>query len=200
MNPNKEPPRPAADYEQSQVVAYAEDPATQAASEDLKKSSLSDKMDPAERGSATCEASPMEENNTVEEPPRVHTPEAAMTEEADQEMRERLASPKKKRSREQDVDEDVQESNLASTVLAEDKLANVGVTNGHRTTESEPMKKRHRDVTENGNLTAELPSEKSVRLDGFGSVCPCSKLLIFLTDTSVWRLSQYICDISVWKP
>ncbi|TVY78143.1 Nucleoporin [Lachnellula suecica] len=132
-------------FEQS-TETPKDDPATAAASEELKHTTISDKVLPAshkvqdpvhlEHGGG---------DKPMEETAKESTPEADPADARDEEMRERISSPKKKRGRDQDDDtrelEDISQP-------APGSAADGGVVNGSRTMRSGPEKKRPRDTSE----------------------------------------------------
>jgi len=128
-----------------------DDPATMAASEELKHTTISDKVvnpKPAEEDPSRMETGlPLgDDDKAMGGTAKESTPEVDTTTDAqDEEMRERISSPKKKRGRDQD--EDLRD-------LEGDKLGGAGSTaeghtlNGSRTMRSGPEKKRPRDTSE----------------------------------------------------
>jgi hypothetical protein len=122
-----------------------EDPATQAASENLKHASISEKEPPESlRTSTLREADSKAPEQLEEEPGRPITPEQAEPSDAqDEEMKERISSPKKKRGREQD--DEARDLEAAGTVEEVGASPNGSAVNGGRTTRLAPEKKRHRD-------------------------------------------------------
>lgn len=124
-----------------------EDPATQAASENLKHASISEK-EPV--GGIDASAS-KESDSTVPESIEVEsarpiTPDPAEPSEAqDEEMKERVSSPKKKRGREQD--DEARDLEAAGSVEEAGSSPNGSAVNGGRTTRLAPEKKRHRDAS-----------------------------------------------------
>jgi glucosamine 6-phosphate synthetase-like amidotransferase/phosphosugar isomerase protein len=64
----------------------------------------------------------------------------------DEEMKEQLSSPKKKRLRESD--DDVKDTESLDNIERDRVASNGSSTSGTRTTRSEPEKKRHRDGSE----------------------------------------------------
>lgn len=155
---------PADQHEQPPTTMQNEneDPATNAASEELKHTTITDKPS-AERKDVAETTEPGIEN--FAEDKVMHETEASSTSPApsdghDEEMRERLSSPKKKRGRDQDDD--------GRTLREEDEerasSADGDVVNGSRSKRLErlePEKKRVRDGSE--ELSAEVvkvdPSE-----------------------------------------
>ena len=93
----------------------------------------------------------------MDENAKSSTPEPVEpTDAQDEEMRERLSSPKKKRGRDQDQVDDNGEDPTSSAD---------GSVNGNRTTRSEPEKKRRpRDTSEDFTKTADMVEDAKVRL------------------------------------
>ena len=129
-------------------TAQKEDPATVAASEELKHTSISD------RGTGSIKETPPETESVVSRSEvsvqetakaKATTPDPPPFDAHDEEMRERLSSPKKKRGRDQDEDlKDLAGANGA----AQDSSAEGSVANGGRPVRLEPQKKRPRDGSE----------------------------------------------------
>ncbi|KAH7313120.1 hypothetical protein BKA65DRAFT_467537 [Rhexocercosporidium sp. MPI-PUGE-AT-0058] len=142
--------------------AHKDDPATMAASEELKHTTISDKTSTKSRVQGPA-SEPTGEDKVMEETPKAGTPDLEPTEVQDEEMRERLSSPKKKRGRDQDDDtRDFGEDNVDEPGSSADG----SVINGGRTTRSEPEKKRPRDTSEELPKSAEKPKElKSETVD-----------------------------------
>ncbi|KAH9221386.1 hypothetical protein DL95DRAFT_442170 [Leptodontidium sp. 2 PMI_412] len=143
--------------------AHKDDPATMAASEELKHTTISDNTATEPRVQEPA-VEPAGEDKVMEEtPPKAGTPELDPAEGQDEEMRERLSSPKKKRGRDQDDDtKDLGEDNIDEPGSSADG----SVVNGSRTTRSEPEKKRPRDTSEELPKSAEKAKEvKSETVD-----------------------------------
>lgn len=119
-----------------------DDPATMAASEELKHTSISDRIliAPEDHPAVTEDA---KEDNDMKETAKAHTPEPEASDVRDEDMREQISSPKKKRGR--DIDDDAKESVTENETLS--------VVNG-RTARSEPEKKRPRDTSIEPGKTA----------------------------------------------
>jgi hypothetical protein len=125
-----------------------EDPETQAASQNLKNTTISDRnsLDLA-RENAEISSQPGQvthDNDTTLPPPkRAKTPDTKVSE--DQEMKDKLSSPKKKRGR--DTDDDAKDND--ADLEAADGSSGTGSlnANGGRTTRSGPEKKRYRDAS-----------------------------------------------------
>ncbi|RDL33621.1 Uncharacterized protein BP5553_07989 [Venustampulla echinocandica] len=128
--------------------AAKEDPATMAASEELKHTTISDRVMPTslrEPQPQGVEGDSTAEDKDMEGAVKKRTPEIDATIIQDEEMRERISSPKKKRGRDQDDDT----KDLAGSALDKPGSAADGNTvNGSRTTRLEPEKKRPRDASE----------------------------------------------------
>jgi hypothetical protein len=124
-----------------------EDPATQAASENLKHASISEKEPPESlETSNTMEGDSTAPEQNEGETTRPITPEAAEPSDAqDEEMKERISSPKKKRGREQD--DEIRDPEAAGNVEEVGASPNGTAVNGRRTTRLAPEKKRHRDAS-----------------------------------------------------
>ncbi|KAJ5052314.1 uncharacterized protein L3040_002067 [Drepanopeziza brunnea f. sp. 'multigermtubi'] len=147
----------AGDKRHEQTSSHKEDPATMAASEELKHTTISDKAaaprvhDPADV--------PAAEDKVMQENAKVSTPEleaeAEHADSQDEDLRERLSSPKKKRGR--DADEDAQDS--GDDVDEPGSSADGSVANGNRMTRSGPEKKRPRDTSEELSKSAEKSTE-----------------------------------------
>jgi hypothetical protein len=142
---------------------HSDDPATAAASEELKHTTISDKVNMApDRESVTEDTSPVIEDKVMEEPPKASTPEPDTFELHDHEMRERISSPKKKRGR--DFEDDIKD------IEGDDsghRSSSDGGPIGSRTIRSEPEKKRPRDTSEDPPTAAIAISEKRVGLYKF---------------------------------
>lgn len=165
-NPNHDlPARTIRDEQHEQTSLPKDDPATTAASEELKHTSISDKVacDPVTR-SANTDAGPSGEDKIMIERTKAGTPEVENTDAQDEEMRERLSSPRKKRGRDQEEDtKDVNDESDDPTSSADGS-----VVNGSRTTRSEPEKKRRpRDTSEDFTKSAEKVGETKVSLSFF---------------------------------
>lgn len=136
-----------------------EDPATMAASEELKHTTISDKITTASEVDPTAiqaEAVGGEDKDmggTV----KAGTPEPEPTDAQDEEMRERLSSPKKKRGRDQDDDTRDFEG---EKVDEPGSSADGTVVNGNRTTRLGPEKKRPRDTSEDPSKADEKTEVK----------------------------------------
>ena len=139
-----------------------EDPATQAASENLKHASISEK-EPLEglETSAIRGADSTTPERLDEEPGRPITPEQAEPSDAqDEEMKERISSPKKKRGREQD--DEARDLEAAGSVEEVGSSPNGSAVNGGRTTRLAPEKKRHRDASVDTVVAAETGIDTKV--------------------------------------
>ncbi|KAK0102190.1 hypothetical protein ONS95_001014 [Cadophora gregata] len=137
--------------------AHKDDPATMAASEELKHTTISDNTATKPRVQEPA-VEPAAEDKVMGGTPKPGTPDLESSEAQDEEMRERISSPKKKRGRDQDEDEDTKnigEDNVDEPASSADGSA----INGSRTTRSEPEKKRPRDTSEELPKSAEKPKE-----------------------------------------
>jgi hypothetical protein len=139
-----------------------EDAATQAASENLKHTTISDK-DPEEdtdiSGMIETDLPTQEEHG--EGSTKRMTPEPKEPSDAqDEEMKERVSSPKKKRGREQD--DEARDLEAAGSSEESGVTSNGSAINGGRTTSSAPVKKRHRDTSVDTVSAAESGSDAKV--------------------------------------
>jgi len=140
-----------------------EDPATQAASENLKHASISEK-EPPETSTLRAADSKAPEH-LEEESGRPITPEQAEPSDAqDEEMKERISSPKKKRGREQD--DEARDLEAAGGVEEVGASPNGSAVNGGRTTRLAPEKKRHRDASVDTVVAAETGIDTKVSQAG----------------------------------
>lgn len=124
-----------------------DDPATMAASEELKHTTISDKHSlPTESETPSqvpeTEAHTTDKDSSMSGTDKDTTPEAESTDAQDEEMRDRISSPKKKRGRDQDDDTNLEESGKDNGSNSEGSL------NGSRTMRSGPEKKRPRDTSQ----------------------------------------------------
>jgi len=160
-------------HEQTQNQPLKEDPATMAASEELKHTTISDNFVSLPRAeSAGADHDKAEEDKEMgNNNAKPSTPDLETTDAQDEEMRERLSSPKKKRGRDQDEDtEDPGEENGEDPTSSADG----SVVNGNRTTRSEPEKKRRpRDTSEDFTKAGEKTDAAKVSLP-FGASDPRS--------------------------
>jgi hypothetical protein len=141
-----------------------EDPATQAASENLRQTTISDK-EPVESTDATVmsDVDQPSANREDEQPGNRMTPEATVpTDAQDEEMKERVSSPKKKRGREQD--DEPRDPEAADDTEEIGGSPNGAAVNGGRTTRLAPEKKRHRDQSVDTIAAAEPILEVKVIL------------------------------------
>ncbi|KAH6673780.1 hypothetical protein B0J14DRAFT_591584 [Halenospora varia] len=137
-------------------TAPKEDPATMAASEELKHTSISDKTTTKEEiAAAQPEHS---EDKDMEETAKDTTPEVEPSDAQDEEMRERISSPKKKRGRDQDDDT----RDLEDNIDGPGSSAEGGAVNGSRTKRSGPEKKRPRDTSEDYTKSADESTDMNV--------------------------------------
>ncbi|CAG8972506.1 hypothetical protein HYALB_00001198 [Hymenoscyphus albidus] len=122
----------------------AEDAATTEASEELKHTTISDKVLPVFQSNQEPEGVKSEaEDKEMKEIIKDITPEADLTDAQDENMREQIYSPKKKRGRDQDEDsKDLERNGEASG------SADGSGSNGSRSTRDGPEKKRPRDTSE----------------------------------------------------
>jgi hypothetical protein len=144
---DNETPEQRESHKQSYDNDDNEDPATQAASENLKHASISEK-EPSEGigASDSKESDSTAPEKIEEESARPMTPDPAEPSDAqDEEMKERISSPKKKRGREQD--DEPRDLEAAGSVEEVGSSPNGSAINGGRTTRLAPEKKRHRDAS-----------------------------------------------------
>jgi hypothetical protein len=138
----------AEEDKKEQTQLEKDDPATTAAREELKHTTISDRITKTRRVEpASTKAEPEAEDKPMEE--RAITPDAEPSEAQDEEMRERLSSPKKKRGRDQDDDTRELDGGNADE---QGSAADGSVLNGNRTIRSGPEKKRPRDTSEEEEL------------------------------------------------
>jgi hypothetical protein len=124
---------------------HKEDPATVAASEELRHTSISDRGKDSAKERSTGAESVVAKDKDMIERPKETTPEREPSDTQDEEMRERLSSPKKKRGR--DHDEDTTELDK-DNVEEPGSSADGSVVNGGRASRLGPEKKRPRDGSE----------------------------------------------------
>ncbi|EPE33072.1 PH [Glarea lozoyensis ATCC 20868] len=140
------PARRVIEGEENTTTTMPEDAATTAASEELRHTTISDTRVPESRNeqfSANVEVE--SEDKDMKETGKESTPEAETADLRDEDMRDRIASPKKKRGRDQDDDsKDLEDSPTSASGSAADG----GVVNGSRTERLGPEKKRPRDTSE----------------------------------------------------
>lgn len=135
------PARTMDEVEEAHHENEKDDAATMAASEELKHTTISDRIDVATTESPTTTTlEHAEEDKEMEEPAKAHTPERDTSDIHDEDMAERITSPKKKRGR--DVDDDARDVESAEV---DQTRSSVDGINGSRTIRSEPEKKRPRD-------------------------------------------------------
>ena len=132
-----------------------DDAATMAASEELRHTTLSDRVNLSAQGEgAEPGSAPLEADKDMGEHVRSSTPEH-------DELKERLSSPKKKRGRE--FEDDVRDMGEADA--GENGSATAGgVVNTSRTSRSEPEKKRPRDTSEETKTAAREAATLKVSL------------------------------------
>lgn len=117
----------------------SDDPATAAASEELKHTTLSDRAIPASESHAAhaSTAENVDEDKHMEGTHKDTTPDAEPTDAQNEELRERLSSPKKKRGRDQEDETECSDDSKLDEGSADGATANEG-----------REKKRHRDISE----------------------------------------------------
>ncbi|TGO20807.1 hypothetical protein BPAE_0264g00090 [Botrytis paeoniae] len=142
---NHNSPAPTLTTEGENDNSQKDDAATMAASEELKHTSISDKLPlPTETPSQIPQTEAQTEDKDMSGTDKDTTPEAEPIDAQDEEMRDRVSSPKKKRGRDQEDD---------TTQVEDDGGRNNGITsegslNGSRTMRSGPEKKRPRDTSQ----------------------------------------------------
>jgi hypothetical protein len=157
------PARTIVDEELEPTQPSKEDPATMAASEELKHTSISDKdVSRDSRDGSTGRDTELVEEKVTSETMKSSTPETDHADARDEDMRERISSPKKKRGRDQDEDtKDAEDENGDDPTSSADG----SVVNGSRTTRSEPEKKRRpRGTSEDFTKSAEKGGEPKVTM------------------------------------
>lgn len=136
-----------------------EDPNTVATREELKHTTISDKRATVSRVQPVdVQSDSNGQDKDMGESARERTPETDPSDAQDEEMKERLASPKKKRGRDQEEEEskDVEDDEEPGS------SADGSVVNGSRTTRLEPEKKRPRDTSEDTPKTETLKAKVSL--------------------------------------
>lgn len=152
-----------------------DDAATMAASEELRHTTISDRVNlSAQREGAGVGSAPQEADKDMGEHVRSSTPE-------NDELKERISSPKKKRGRE--FEDDVRD--VGETQAGENGSATAGgVVNTSRTSRSEPEKKRPRDTSEETNAAAREAAAAKVSLDNCSAQSGSGSLRIASQETS----------------
>ncbi|KUJ16783.1 uncharacterized protein LY89DRAFT_684829 [Mollisia scopiformis] len=140
--------------------AQRDDPATVAASEELKHTTISDKIATVSRVQPLDVQQTTGEDKEMGDSGRASTPDTDPTDAQDEEMKERLASPKKKRGRDQEDDSKDLEDDAADEPGSS---ADGSVVNGSRTTRLEPEKKRPRDTSEDTTKATETTAEAKLQ-------------------------------------
>lgn len=133
---NHNSPAPTSTTEGENDNSQKDDAATMAASEELKHTSISDKLPLPTETQA--------EDKNMSGTDKETTPEAESIDAQDEEMRDRVSSPKKKRGRDQDDDTNQAEDDSGRN----DGITSEGSLNGSRTMRSGPEKKRPRDTSQ----------------------------------------------------
>ncbi|EDN98444.1 hypothetical protein SS1G_13303 [Sclerotinia sclerotiorum 1980 UF-70] len=132
-----------------------DDPATMAASEELKHTTISDKLPLPTEG---AEAETHTEDKKMSGKNKDTTPEAEPIDAQDEEMRDRVSSPKKKRGRDQDDDPNQLEDNSTRN----NGSVSEGSLNGSRTMRSGPEKKRPRDTSQEPSRISDRSLAKEI--------------------------------------
>jgi hypothetical protein len=122
-----------------------DDEATMAASEELKHTTISDKNTPSASDSSAAQPESSGGDKKAGVSARESTPKPEPTDAQDEEMKEMLSSPKKKRGRDQDDDMQHLERDDVDEIGSS---ADGSAVNGSRTERLGPEKKRHRDISE----------------------------------------------------
>ncbi|KAF7915405.1 hypothetical protein BELL_0296g00100 [Botrytis elliptica] len=142
---NDNSPAPTSATEGENDNLQKDDAATMAASEELKHTSISDKLPlPTETPSQIPQSETQTEDKDMSSTDKETTPEAESIDAQDEEMRDRVSSPKKKRGRDQDDDTNQAEDDSARN----NGITSEGSLNGSRTMRSGPEKKRPRDTSQ----------------------------------------------------
>ncbi|TGO32864.1 hypothetical protein BHYA_0283g00120 [Botrytis hyacinthi] len=140
---NHNSPAPTSTTEGENDNSQKDDAATMAASEELKHTSISDKLPlPTETPSQIPDA--QAEDKDMSGTDKETTPETEPIDAQDEEMRDRVSSPKKKRGRDQDDDTNQAEDDTGRN----NGITSEGSSNGSRTMRSGPEKKRPRDTSQ----------------------------------------------------
>jgi hypothetical protein len=139
------PARRVIEGEEQTTSNMPEDAETTAASEELRHTSISDKHMPETlAGKSLVDVEVTSEDKDMKDAAKISTPEADTADLQDEEMRERVGSPKKKRGRDQDDDaKDLEDSPASASGSAEG-----AIVNGSRTERLAPEKKRPRDTSD----------------------------------------------------
>ncbi|TVY18587.1 Nucleoporin [Lachnellula arida] len=163
------PARTMADAQSDHTTTPSkDDPATMAASEELKHTTISDKVLPTSPKDQAQHVAG--EDKTMKETVKEGTPEADLTDAQDEEMRERISSPKKKRGRDQDEETRELDNNLDEPGSSADG----SVLNGSRTTRLGPEKKRPRDTSEDYTNATEKATDVMATADTTDTPKPTS--------------------------
>ncbi|QSZ35714.1 hypothetical protein DSL72_006836 [Monilinia vaccinii-corymbosi] len=136
-----------------------DDPATMAASEELKHTTISDNLPlpTTETNSNVPETEAHPDEKEMFNTDKDATPEADPTDAHDEEMRDRISSPKKKRGRDQDDD-----TNPLEDSARNNDSVSEGSANGSRTVRSGPEKKRPRDTSQEPSRISDQSSAKGI--------------------------------------
>ena len=161
--------------EESHDQTQTDDAATMAASEELRHTTISDRVNPnAERENTGAGTEIQGQDKDMRGQAKPTTPEH-------DELKERISSPKKKRGREFEDDiRDVGGNDIGQNGSAID----VGSASQSRTVRSEPEKKRPRDTSEETNKISRHMAEEEVSLNY------CSIWGLGCTDQSLCRRYQ----------
>lgn len=135
-----------------------EDPATVAASEELKHTYISDKIENSSGTGSKSTNHGSAEDKEMGGPVKASTPDPEVSEEQEDDLRERLSSPKKKRGRDQD------DEVKGAGDVKEDESGNVSDADALNGAKLEPDRKRPRDLTQASGAAEEItPVKVSLR-------------------------------------
>lgn len=142
------------------TIAEKDDPATTAASEELKHTTISDKVPVASNLKPTATRLELAvEDKNVKETVKESTPEPEPTDAQDEEMKEKLSSPKKKRGRDTyDESKELEGGSVDDAGPSADGSA----ANASRLEREGPEKKRPRDTSEDPLKVTEKAAEVKV--------------------------------------
>jgi hypothetical protein len=136
-----------------------DDAATMAASEELKHTTISDKVHVSALEPSATRLEPAGGEDKMQESVKDTTPDVEPTDTQEEEMKEKLTSPKKKRGRDTyDESKELEGDNIDETGSSADGSA----VNGSRSEREGPEKKRHRDTSEDPAKIAEKAVEVKV--------------------------------------
>jgi hypothetical protein len=152
-------PTPSMAEDDKHNLTEKDDAATMAASEELKHTTISDKVINASSLEPSATRLEPAGGDKMEESVKDTTPDVEPTDAQDEEMKEKLSSPKKKRGRDTyDEFKELEGDNIDETGSSADGSA----VNGSRLEREGPEKKRHRDTSEDPTKIAEKAVEAKV--------------------------------------